>query len=343
MKKNPVCLYDRFKKQSIAFYTIYRADEKFYHALSRRILPVRKNNRKENPMNRRHFAAAISTLLFAAALPVAQAAEALKVQVYNPGQKAIFPVSSVIVSGEREAILVDAQFQRNDAEALVQQIKESGKTLTTVYVSHSDPDFYFGLDTIEAAFPAAKIVATAQTVAAIKANMAGKLAYWGPILKENAPRKLVLPAVLRADHLTLEGQAIEIKGLAGASPERSYLWIPSLRTVAGGVVVDNGIHVWVADTQTLQSRIDWQTTLRDIAALHPAVVIPGHFLGDLPEGLAAVNYTSQYLAVFEAQAAKAKDAAALVAAMKTGFPQAGLPASLELSAKVIKGEMKWPQ
>jgi 16S rRNA (cytosine967-C5)-methyltransferase len=73
-----------------------------------------------------------------------------------------------------DAILIDAQFQRNDAEQLVQQIKQSGKKLSTVYVSHSDPDYYFGLDVIQAAFPNAKIVATPQTVAAIKSNMEGK-------------------------------------------------------------------------------------------------------------------------------------------------------------------------
>ena len=162
-------------------------------------------------MNRRQFVTALSAIFFALALPVAQAAQPLQVQVYNPGEKAIFPVASVIVSGEREAILVDAQFQRNDAETLVQRIKDSGKTLTTVYVSHSDPDYYFGLDTIQAAFPDAKIVATPQTVAAIKTNMDGKLAYWGPILKDNAPHKLVLPQALKGDRLTLEGKVIEIR------------------------------------------------------------------------------------------------------------------------------------
>lgn len=294
-------------------------------------------------MNRRHFITALSALFFAAALPAAQAAQPLQVQVYNPGEKAIFPVTSVIVSGEREAILVDAQFQRNNAEALVRQIKDSGKTLTTVYVSHSDPDYYFGLDAIQAAFPDAKIVATPQTVAAIKANMDGKLAYWGPILKDNAPHKLVLPQALKGDRLTLEGKTIEIKGLKGPSPERSYLWIPSLKTVAGGVVVGSGIHIWMADTQTAQSRKDWQTTLRDIAKLKPAAVVPGHFLGEAPKSLAAVTYTADYLKAFDAEAAKAKDATELVSAMKARYPQAGQTTSLELSAKVIKGEMKWPQ
>jgi glyoxylase-like metal-dependent hydrolase (beta-lactamase superfamily II) len=114
--------------------------------------------------------------------------------VYNPGAKSMFPVSSEIVTGQTDAVLIDAQFQRNDAEALVQKIKATGKKLTTVYISHSDPDYYFGLDVIQAAFPDAKIVATPQTVAAIQASKDGKLAHWGPILKDNAPKALVVPA-----------------------------------------------------------------------------------------------------------------------------------------------------
>lgn len=278
-----------------------------------------------------------------ASAPLAHAASPLRLEIYNPGEKSVFPVSSVIVSGDHEAILIDAQFQRDDAEALVAKLKASGRTLSTVYISHSDPDYYFGLDVIQEAFPNARILASAPTVARIKASMDGKLAYWGPILKQNAPRKLVLPEELAGDRLSLEGRTLEVRGLTGASPERSYLWIPSLRTVAGGVVVFGGTHVWVADTQSPESRRAWLATLDGIAALKPSRVVPGHFLGKAQLGLGAVKFTSGYLKDFDAQAGLAQDASALIAAMKTRYPTLGELPSLELSAKVIKGELKWPQ
>ena len=118
------------------------------------------------------------------ALPV----PALDIDIYNPGEESTFPVSSVLVTGEREALLIDAQFQRNDAENLVRKIRASGRTLTTIYISHQDPDYYFGLDVLHAAFPDARILATPQTVAGIQASAEGKLAYWGPVLGELAPR-----------------------------------------------------------------------------------------------------------------------------------------------------------
>jgi len=283
-------------------------------------------------------------LTFAAVFPLAaHAADPLAIEVYNPAENAIFPVSSELITGKHDAVLIDAQFQRNDAQALVDKIKTSGKKLTTVYISHSDPDYYFGLDVIQAAFPDAKIVASAPTVKAIKASMQGKLAHWGPILKDNAPAKLVLPEVLKGDHLTLEGQPLQIKGLNGPTPERTYVWIPSLKAVVGGVVVSSGIHVWVADTQTLKSRQDWLTTLKGIEALKPVTVIPGHYLGAVPEGTKAVTFTADYLKSFDENAAKTKDAAALIDAMQKAWPQLAEPGSLELGAKVVKGEAKWPQ
>ena len=53
----------------------------------------------------------------------ANAAERLAIEVYNPGRASIFPISSEIVTGKNEVVLIDAQFQRNDAETLVQRIK----------------------------------------------------------------------------------------------------------------------------------------------------------------------------------------------------------------------------
>ncbi|MDF3831692.1 MBL fold metallo-hydrolase [Cupriavidus basilensis] len=289
----------------------------------------------------RGLAAAFISLGIGGGAP-AMAAPALKLEVYNPGANGVFPVSSELVTGARDAVLIDAQFQRNDAEALVERIRASGKNLTTIYISHSDPDFYFGLDVLKAAFPAAKIVATPQTVAAIQASMAGKKAYWSPILKGNAPRDLVLPEPLAGNTILLEGNKLEVLGLDGPAPERTVIWIPALRTVAGGVVVFGKSHVWIADTQTLASRQHWIAMLDRIEAKKPVRVVPGHYLDNAPQTLASVRFTRDYLRTFEREAARAPDGKALAAAMQQRYAHLGGVDSLELSAKVIKGEMTWP-
>ncbi|WP_199637727.1 MBL fold metallo-hydrolase [Serratia sp. PAMC26656] len=293
------------------------------------------------------FKKSLLTLAFAGiatASTFATAADSLTMEVYNPGEKSVFPVSSEIISGKHEVALIDAQFQRNDAEELVKKIKATGKKLTTVYISHSDPDFYFGLDVIKAAFPQAKIIASPDTIKEINATKDGKMAYWGPILKDNAPKAVVVPQALQGDSFTIDGQKVEVKGLTGPTPERTYVWIPELKAVVGGVpVAGDNIHPWIADNQTVESRAHWQQTLEGIKALKPKTVVPGHFLPGAPQTLESVTFTQNYLTTLEAELPKAKDSAALIAAMKKHYPNLKDESSLELSAKVLKGEMKWPQ
>jgi glyoxylase-like metal-dependent hydrolase (beta-lactamase superfamily II) len=290
------------------------------------------------------FKNTLLTLTFAGlagAATLVHAAAPLKMEVYNPGEKSVFPVSSEIISGEHEVVLIDAQFQRNDADQLVKKIKATGKKLTTVYISHSDPDFYFGLDRIQAAFPQAKIVATPETVKAIEASKDGKLAYWGPILKDNAPGKVIVPQPLSGKSFTVEGQTLNI---AGPTADRTYVWIPALKAVVGGVPVSgNNIHLWVADTQTERSRTQWQQTLAGIKALKPEVVVPGHYLPGAPLTLESVTFTQNYLSALDKALPAAKNSAELIAAMKKQYPNLQDESSLELSAKVLKNEMKWPQ
>lgn len=274
----------------------------------------------------------------------AHATNALTMEVYNPGENSLFPVSSEIISGKHEVALIDAQFQRNDAQNLVKKIKATGKKLTTVYISHSDPDFYFGLDVIKAAFPQAKIIASPDTIAAINATKDGKMTYWGPILKDNAPQEIIVPQPLQGDSFTLDGQRVEIRGLTGPTPARTYVWIPALQAVVGGVAVaGNNIHPWLADNQSEQSRAHWQQTLEGIKALKPEVVVPGHFLPGAAQSLESVTFTQNYLKVLEKELPQAKNADALIAAMKKHYPGLKDGSSLELSAKVLKGEMQWPQ
>ena len=271
----------------------------------------------------------------------ALAAEPLQLDIYNPGHEAIFPVSSVIVSGEKDAVLVDAQFGKAQAEQVVERLRAGGKRLTTIYISHGDPDYYFGLDTLTQAFPQAKVVASAATVAHIRQTMDAKLAYWGPQMGADKPARLVVPEVLEGHRLTLEGQALDVVGLDGPQPDRSFVWIPSIKAVVGGVVVSEHIHVWMADTQSAKSHADWLGTLKRIEQLAPRTVVPGHYLGQSSRSLAAVRFTADYIQAFDAETAKAKDAAALVAAMKKRYPDLADESSLELGAKVAKGEMKW--
>lgn len=290
-------------------------------------------------------AAAVAVMSSVSGAALAQDAAPLTFKVYNPGEKSMFPVTSSLIEGPSEVVLVDAQFQRNDAVNVVKMIKDSGKKLKAVFVSVPDPDYYFGLDVVKESFPDVKILATKQTIKKINETIEGKVAYWGPILKENAPKKTFVPEAIKTDGFKVDGTDVKIFGLAGHDPSHTTLWVPSEQTVLGGVLVYDNAHVWQADNATPEARASWQKSLDDILALNPKRVIPGHFVGDTnSQTVGSIAFTKAYVAAVEKNAAKAKNSEELVALMKAEFP--GLAergtSDLGLSAKVVMGEMKWP-
>jgi len=262
----------------------------------------------------------------------------LQLQVYNPQEKAIFAVSSTLVSGPTEAILFDAQFSVKDGEKLVEMIKASGKTLKQVVITSGDPDFYFGLEPIVKAWPQVKVVASPEVVKHIEATKEAKLAYWGPQMKDGAPHALTVPTATTVTHFTIDGETLELRHPQSYA---AYVWIPANKAILGGTAISSGIHVWSADTQTPAARAQWREVLSEMQHLKPQQVIPGHYLGARPAGDQAITFTLNYLDTFE-QALKAnKTSAGVIKAMTAAYPNLAEAGSLELSAKVNTGEMKW--
>ena len=276
----------------------------------------------------------------AAAQSAAPAAAPLTVQVYN-ADSGSFHVNAVLVAGQTDAVLLDTGFTRADALRIVAMVLDSKKTLKTIYISQADPDYYFGLEVLKQHFPQAQVVATAPTLKKIEATLATKLQVWGPRMGANAPKAVPLPQLLTGSTLSLEGQTLEIRGLDDSLPHRSYVWIPSIKTIAGGVNVFGGLHLWTADTQSVQERLDWARKLGTMAALNPSTVIPGHSLPGQKHDASQIAWSQAYLARFEQALPQAANSAALIQTMKQAYPEAGLGIALDIGAKVNKGEMKW--
>jgi glyoxylase-like metal-dependent hydrolase (beta-lactamase superfamily II) len=264
----------------------------------------------------------------------------LTLQVYN-ADAGSFHVNAVLVSGQTDAVLLDTGFTRADALRIAAMVLDSKKTLKTIYISQADPDFYFGIEVLKQYFPDAKVVATEPTLKKIEATLATKLQVWGPRMGANAPKSVPLPEKLAGNTLTLEGQTLEVRGLDDALPHRSYVWIPSIKAIAGGVNVFAGLHLWTADTQSAPERAAWAKKLDTMATLKPAVVIPGHSLPGQTQDASQIAYSQAYLARFETELPKAGDSKALIGTLKQAYPDAGLGIALEIGAKVNKGEMKW--
>ncbi len=286
----------------------------------------------------------IRTTVLATSLAVAftaQAAQPLTVKIYNADASS-FNVTSTLLTGETEAIVIDAGFTRADALRIAANVLDSGKKLTTIYVSQADPDYYFGVETLKEIFPAADVVSIAAVLDKLSAKLAGKVAFWGPKMGANAPRKPVVPRALEGNTLTLEGHVIEIRGTTGPLAHRPYAWIPSLKAIVGNIGVFGDMHVWTADTQTPALRSAWVAQLNEIIALKPDLVVPGHMKAGTKADASALGFTRDYLLTFEKNLATRTASAALIGAMKQSYPQLTQgELSLDIGAKVNTGEMKW--
>ncbi len=284
-------------------------------------------------------AATVSALLFATQANAAN----LTLQEYKPDQNAVFPVTSVLASGEKDAILFDAQFSVSDGKALVDMIKKSNKDLKMIYITAGDPDYYFGLQPLIKAFPSVKVVSSPSIVKHIEATKEAKLAHWGPILGKHAPTKITVPQVLNQSTLTLEGHEIDIKEI---NTPQAYMWVPESKTVFGGVSVTSGMHVWTADTQTTEARSAWVESLERMKLLNPNIVIPGHYMGTPLQQDYAVDFTISYLKTFEQALAATKNqdgkqSEKVIDIMTSAYSALPGESDLELSSQVNTGEMEW--
>jgi len=249
----------------------------------------------------------------------------------------------VLLTGTNEAMLVDGSFTFPAGEALVEQIKASGKELSTIYLSCADPDYYFSLKPVKAAFPEAKVIAASETINAINANVQRKIDTWGPQLGEYGPQSLD-DIVFAESHddpvLQLEGNRIDIVTSAKMH-DRRYLWVPSLEAVIGGMYGFDGLHVWTADTPGTEERNAWISELDSVIERKPKIVVAGHAATGTNNGITSLKFTRDYLMAYEEEVSKAGDSAELIAAMKSLHPDLGLLPALEIGAKVAMGEMDW--
>lgn len=247
--------------------------------------------------------------------------------------------TATLVTGEHDALLIDAGFTRADGHRLAAAVLDSGKRLTTVFISHGDPDFYFGAEVIADAFPEAAIVATPQTIDHIQHSYHGKLKAWAS-LGPNLPTRLTVLTPLESD-LTLEGHRFELRGGPAELPGRHYLWQPEHRAILGGVLLFAREHVWVADTPKPQQRTAWIALLDEMAALEPQLAVPGHRLPGAPADATAITGTRDYLTAFDEELAKAPGSAALTEALTSRHPGHGMLIAAQIGAKVATGEMTW--
>jgi glyoxylase-like metal-dependent hydrolase (beta-lactamase superfamily II) len=278
---------------------------------------------------------AMISLLFLISCPFAVAGgqHTFSIKVFtSPDDQ--FWTNSVIIEGEHEVMLVDAQLTKTNAEKVLEEIKETKKPLSIVYITHEHADHFLGLEVFKEAYPRVRIIATSAVVDRINRVYQEKIDKWKKILGTAATSQAVAIEKFDGNSVEFAGAKIEVlKNVQGDTDENTMLWIPGQRILIAGDVLFNDMHVYTAETNS-KARGKWLNSLQKIRELKPAVVIPGHSKVGAPlDSSAAVDFTEKYLLVFEEELKKAKDPESLINTMKEKFPSAGLLLAIERGAK----------
>src|SRR2546425_4310351 len=187
-----------------------------------------------------------------------------------------FWTNSVIIEGAHEVMLVDAQLTKTNAERILQEIKETKKPLSIIYITHAHADHFLGLEVFKEAYPRVRIIATSVVVDRINKVYQEKIDKWKTILGSGATSHVVAIEQFDGDFITFGSSQIKVlKNIQGDTDENTMLWIPGQRILIAGDVLFNGMHVYTAETGR-KARGKWLNSLQKISELKPSVVIPGH-------------------------------------------------------------------
>jgi len=239
-----------------------------------------------------------------------------------------FSVTSTLIYGDKELIVIDPQFLLSEAKQLANKIRSTHRTLTTIYTTHAHPDHFLGVAQLKEEFPNARYVALPQVVERIKTAWPARRNFWYQTYGSDVPSETpILPEPIEGK-LPLEGNPLVITGeVMGDGPGNSFVHIPALNAVVAGDIVFNNAHFAPpADPAQLYATFD------KIAALKPSILVAGHQARGSNNDPRAMDFMRQYINDFNEYKASSKSADELKKKMLKKHPRLALANLLDGAA-----------
>jgi glyoxylase-like metal-dependent hydrolase (beta-lactamase superfamily II) len=242
------------------------------------------------------------------------------------------PTTSTLITGDTQAILVDTQYRETDVLEVIRRIEASGKTLTTIFITHGHFDHYFGLEMLLAQFPYARAVATPAVAAYIAGNHSAERNFATSLVGIHAVDSTLVPQPLESDTLQLDDTLFRVIDLEQADiAPTSIVHIPSIGAVIAGDAIYNGVNPFLA-ASTPADWPKWVASVDRIAALNPTTVVAGHKSPTRDDAASCIGETRDYLAQFIEFFGTSADSRELVKRMQELYPDHVNPSALVMSA-----------
>ena len=257
-----------------------------------------------------------------------------------PGKEDLAWVTNTVtlLYGERDAILVDTFLSVQHSKELLDWVAESGKNLTSIYITHAHGDHFLGLKFLLDGFPNARAFATASVVAAMQNQIKPEFisSFWEPRFPGQVPSQLAVPEVLEGDALSLEGEELNVVELGHTDTQHTTaLHVPSIGLVISGDAVYNNTHLYLAECDE-KARVEWLRALDKIEALHSKAVVAGHGVLNPDSSPRHIDESRRYLHDFNANLASTSTSLDLYEKMLTLHPNRVNPGSLWATARAVK-------
>jgi glyoxylase-like metal-dependent hydrolase (beta-lactamase superfamily II) len=248
------------------------------------------------------------------------------------------PISATLISGERDAVLVDALLTAGQARDLVEWVAAHGKNLTAVYITHGHGDHWFGLGEVLDRFPNARAFALPAVIEQMRRGSTAELleSFWKPRFDGKLPRDLVFAEPLEDHTIQLEGHELVAVELGHTDTDQSScLHVADAGLVVAGDSAYNDVHLYLAESDP-QGRREWIAALDTIDSLHPQAVVAGHQRAGRHDGPEIIEETRQYIRDFDRIAETTSTARDLYDQVLALHPDRINPDAVWISAQALK-------
>jgi glyoxylase-like metal-dependent hydrolase (beta-lactamase superfamily II) len=206
------------------------------------------------------------------------------------------PLSSTLISGTQDAILVDPPFTRAQLQRVGDWVEGSGKRLAYIYATHGHGDHWFGTGELASRFPGVTVYATQGTIEVMRERGgSSREQLFDKIFPGQIPPSPVLAEPIPARGFLLEGnQVVAVQTGHSDTDQTTVLHVPSIGLVVAGDVAYNGVHQYLAEGAG-DGLHEWLRGVDRIAELRPRAVVAGHKNKSRPDDPAILDETRQYL------------------------------------------------